>query len=75
MSKWHCDYDGFQRFVRLTVAPLKLAANHAFRFLELGVCLAAVAFCPNAARFVDHFPRWVSVLFPGFFFRIFPHPP
>ena len=46
MSKWHCDFKGFQQFVRLTVAPLKLAPNVPFRFLELGVrcsCCARVA--------------------------------
>jgi len=37
MSKWHCDYAGFERFVRLTVEPLKLPPNQPFRFLELGV--------------------------------------
>ncbi len=39
MSKWHCNYAGFQRFVRLTVAPLKIVSSKPFHFLELGVLI------------------------------------
>lgn len=45
LSKWHCNYAGFQRFVRLTVAPLKIKANEPFHFLELGVRLALGCTC------------------------------
>lgn len=69
LSKWHCDYAGFQRFVRLTVAPLKIQANEPFRFLELGVRLALGCPCPQpvANAHAALFPSQVGV---GAFARV-----